>query len=361
MTLADFVVLDGSRATAEARSAILSDPGFGRHFTDHLASASWSSERGWHDASIMPVAPVPMHPGTSVLHYGQAVIEGLKAYRHDDGSVWCFRPRENAARLQRSCSRIALPQVDTAMFLAAVEGLVGLDRDWVPAGGESSLYLRPFVYATEIGLANHPSHTAVFCLLASPSGDYFPRGIQPISVWVSRSYVRAAPGGTGAAKFAGNYAAGFAAQREGDDHGCDQVLFLDAAEHRWVEELGGMNVMAVLADGTLVTPPTSGTILEGVTRDSVLRLAAGVGLVAQERPLAIEEVLAGARSGAVTELFACGTAAVVNPIGSLVAADGVVTVGDGGTGPMTAHLRRTLLDLQYGRAEDTFGWLHRLS
>jgi branched-chain amino acid aminotransferase len=357
----DLTGVEDDTVTSEAeRSRVLADPGFGRYFSDHMASSAWDAERGWHDTRLERVRPLALHPGTSVLHYGQAVIEGLKAYRHDDGSVWAFRPEQNAARLQRSCRRIALPEVPTALFLEALESLVSLDRDWVPSGGESSLYLRPFVFATEETLANRPSTQAEFHLLASPAGSYFPRGVEPISVWISTSYVRAAPGGTGAAKFAGNYAAGFLAQSEGDRHGCDQVLFLDAVERRWVEELGGMNVMAVLGDGTLVTSPTSGSILEGITRDSLLQLAADLGLPVEERPVSIDELEAGAASGEVAELFACGTAAVVTPIGTLVREDAVIRFGDGGTGPVTARLRRTLLDLQYARTPDPHAWLHPL-
>jgi branched-chain amino acid aminotransferase len=342
------------------RARLLADPGFGRYFTDHMVGATWDAASGWSGAEVGPVRPLPLHPATSVLHYGQAVIEGLKAYRHDDGSVWAFRPEQNAARLQRSCRRIALPEVPAELFLSALESLVGLDRDWVPVGGESSLYLRPFVFATEQSLANHPSSSAQFLLLASPAGNYFPRGVEPIAVWVSTTYARAAPAGTGAAKFAGNYAAGFVAQAEGDRHGCDQVLFLDSVEGRWIEELGGMNVMAVLADGTLVTPPTSGTILEGVTRDALLRLGAELGLAVAERPLSLAEVESGAASGEVAELFACGTAAVVTPIGSLVRDETVVRIADGGTGPVTARLRTALLDIQYGRSPDPHSWMRRL-
>jgi branched-chain amino acid aminotransferase len=357
----DLTGVEDDTVTSEAeRSKVLADPGFGRYFSDHMASSAWDAEHGWHDTRLERVRPLALHPGTSVLHYGQAVIEGLKAYRHEDGSVWAFRPEQNAARLQRSCRRISLPEVPTALFLEALESLVSLDRDWVPSGGESSLYLRPFVFATEQTLANRPSTQAEFHLLASPAGDYFAGGVAPISVWVSTAYVRAAPGGTGAAKFAGNYAAGFAAQTEGDRHGCDQVLFLDAVEHRWIEELGGMNVMAVLADGTLVTSPTSGSILEGVTRDSLLQVGTDLGLRVVERPLALAELESGAASGEVAELFACGTAAVVTPIGSLVHGEAVIRFADGGTGPVTARLRRTLLDLQYGRSPDTRAWLHRL-
>jgi branched-chain amino acid aminotransferase len=357
----DLTGVDDAPATSqEERSRVLADPGFGLHFTDHMVSSSWDATAGWHETRLERLRPLTLHPATSVLHYGQAVIEGLKAYRHEDGSVWAFRPEQNAARLQRSCRRIALPELPVEVFLEALESLVSVDRDWVPSGGESSLYLRPFVFATDPSLANQPSASAEFHLLASPAGDYFAGGVAPISVWVSTAYVRAAPGGTGAAKFAGNYAAGFAAQAEGVRHGCDQVLFLDAVEHRWLEELGGMNVMAVLADGTLVTSPTSGSILEGVTRDSLLQVGSDLGLRVVERPLALEELESGAASGQVAELFACGTAAVVTPIGSLVHGDSVIRFADGGTGPVTARLRRTLLDLQYGRSPDPHAWLHRL-
>lgn len=346
--------------SGEDRQAILANPGFGLHFTDHMARAIWHAGRGWHDSRIERTAPLPMHPATHILHYGQAVFEGLKAYRHQDGSVWRFRADANARRLQRSCARMALPLVEVDDFLRAIDTLVNLDREWVPEGGESSLYLRPFLFGSEVGLPTHPAHQVEFVLIAAPSGDYFSGGVAPIRVLVVEDYVRAAPGGTGAAKFGGNYAAGFIAQSEGEAQGCDQVLFLDAVEHRWLEELGGMNVMVVMADGTVVTPPTSGTILEGVTREAVLRLARDLGHGVEERPIGIDELVAKAASGEVSEFLACGTAAVVNPIGSLVTSAGEVTIGDGGTGKVTADLRRHLVDIQYGRASDPHGWMTRI-
>lgn len=357
----EFTLAEAAPTTPDAeRLRLLENPGFGRVFSDHMASASWHVDKGWYDAKVEPLAPFAFHPGTAILHYAQGVFEGLKAYRHDDGSIWCFRPEENAVRLQRSCRRIALPTVETADFLASIQTLAAIDRSWVPEGGESSLYLRPFVFATQVGLGNHPTREAEFHLIGSPSGDYFAKGVAPITVWVSQELVRAFPGGTGAAKFGGNYAAGFAAHMEAELHECDQVIFLGGPERTWIEELGGMNVAAILEGRTLVTPALTGTILEGVTRSAVLRLAADLDIEIEERPLPLGELVAGARSGELTEFFACGTAAVVNPIGRICGPELDVTVAEGGTGPVTSALRDRLVAIQYGRAEDVHGWMHRI-
>jgi branched-chain amino acid aminotransferase len=348
-----------SRPTsAERRTEIMADPGFGKFFTDHMLSITWTTADGWHDARIEPYGPIAMDPATAVLHYGQEIFEGLKAYRHDDGSVWTFRPEENAKRLQRSAKRLALPELPVDEFIASITHLVSIDRDWVPSGAEQSLYLRPFMIATEVFLGVRPSAEVRYMVIASPVGSYFSGGIKPVNIWLSSNYTRAAAGGTGAAKCGGNYAAGLAAQIEASENGCDQVCFVDAEEHRWVEELGGMNLYFVHADGRLVTPPTSGTILEGVTRASILKLAAGLGLTPEERPIDIESWRAGVASGEIREVFACGTAAVVTPVGRLKWAGG--EVGDGTTGEMTTRVRKALIDVQYGKAADQHQWMHRL-
>jgi branched-chain amino acid aminotransferase len=296
-----------------------------------------------------------------VLHYAQEIFEGLKAYRHPDGSIWTFRPEENAARMVRSSQRLALPVLPVEDFVASVDALVRTDQRWVPEqAGEKSLYLRPFMFASEAFLGVRPAIEVTFLVIASPVGAYFSGGVKPVSVWVTPDYTRAAPGGTGAAKCGGNYAAGLSAQAEAIEHGCDQVVYLDAVERRYVDELGGMNVFFVLDDGSLVTPPLTGTILPGITRDSVIKLAGRAGRRVEERPVSIDEWREGAASGRIREAFACGTAAVITPIGSVKSISDEFTVADGGSGEVTMALRKELVDIQRGRAEDTFGWVQRV-
>jgi branched-chain amino acid aminotransferase len=352
-----------SRLPDDERTAVLAAPGFGKHFTDHMVVATWSAADGWHDAQVRPYGPLQLDPSAAVLHYAQEIFEGLKAYRHDDGSVWAFRPERNAARFQRSARRLALPELSAEDFLEAVRSLVAVDIDWVPpaAGGEASLYLRPFMFASEAFLGVRPAAQVTFCIIASPAGPYFSGGLTPVSIWLSTQYTRAAPGGTGAAKCGGNYAASLAAQVEASTRGCDQVCFLDAVERRWVEELGGMNLYFVMDDGSVVTPELTGTILEGVTRDSIMTLLDDQGHKVVERRIAADEWREAAASGAIREVFACGTAAVVTPVGRLVDAAGETTMGDGGTGEVTAAVRAALLDVQYGRVADDHGWMHRLA
>ena len=345
-------------ATVERRHEILANPGFGKHFTDHMVSITWTAAEGWHDARVEPYGPILMDPATSVLHYAQEIFEGMKAYRHDDGSVWTFRPTANAQRFQRSAKRLALPELPTDLFVESIRQLVNIDVEWVPSGGENSLYLRPFMFASEVFLGVRPSTEVRYMVIASPVGSYFSGGVHPVSIWLSSDYTRAAMGGTGAAKCGGNYAAGLAAQIEATERGCDQVVFVDAEEHKWVEELGGMNLWFVHADGRLVTPQTSGTILEGVTRSSILQLGAEFGLKVEERQISIDEWKTGVASGEIKEVFACGTAAVVTPVGRLVWRDG--EVGSGTAGEFTMRLRKKLIDIQYGRDADAHHWLHQL-
>ena len=347
------------RSTNE-RQAILAEPGFGIHFTDHMAVATWTSADGWHDSAIVPYGPFSLDPATAVLHYAQEVFEGLKAYRHPDGSVWLFRPDRNAERMGRSARRLALPVLEAADFLASIDALVCADASWVPSAPEQSLYLRPFMFASEAFLGVRAAKRVTYSCIASPAGPYFASGVRPVKIWISTTYTRAAPGGTGAAKCGGNYAASLVAQQEAAANGCDQVMFADAAEHQWLEELGGMNVYLLTRDNELLTPELTGTILEGVTRDSILTLAGEFGLTPIERRIGIAELVEGIESGQVTELFACGTAAVITPIGMLADSAGRYTVGSGETGETTAALRKNLLDIQYGRAADNHGWLRRI-
>ncbi|HEX7537149.1 MAG TPA: branched-chain amino acid aminotransferase [Dermatophilaceae bacterium] len=351
----------------DQREAVLANPGFGKTFTDHMVLATWTTGQGWHDARVTAYGPLSLDPSAAVLHYAQEIFEGMKAYRHADGSVWTFRPEANAARFARSAGRLALPALSETDFIESLKALVAVDQKWVPAGGagEASLYLRPFMFASEAFLGVRPAAVVTYCVIASPAGPYFSGGLKPVSIWLSTDYTRAAPGGTGEAKCGGNYAASLAAQVQGTANGCDQVAFLDAVERRWVEELGGMNLFFVHADGTIVTPELTGTILEGVTRSSILRLAGDLGLKVDERRVSIDEWRDGVASGEITEVFACGTAAVVTPVGRLAWEGGEVVIGDhdvsGGVGSVTASIRQSLLDVQYGRAADTHGWLTRLA
>jgi branched-chain amino acid aminotransferase len=344
----------------DERARLMTDPGFGRVFTDHMARATWTADGGWADRRVEPRAPLAMDPAAAVLHYGQEIFEGLKAYRHADGSVWTFRPEANAARFAASARRLALPVLPVADFLGSIEALVGADAAWVPDAEESSLYLRPFMFGSEACLLVRSARVVDYLLIASPVGPYFAAGVQPVSIWVAQDLHRAGPGGTGAVKTMGNYAASMASQNEAYAHGCEQVCF-DAATGRNLEELGGMNVFVVLATGEVVTPALDGSILEGVTRASVMTLLRDAGHDVVEREVPLAEVLAGLRTGGVAEMFACGTGAVVSPIGRLVGRDFDLVVGGGGTGPVTAAVRRRLTDIQYGRADDVRGWMHRLA
>ncbi len=360
MTLDISIVPSANPRTAAQVSEILADPGFGMNFTDHMFTAEWTPAKGWHDARITAYGPLTLDPATAVLHYAQETFEGMKAYRHEDGSVWTFRPEENAARMKRSSLRLALPVLDPADFVQAVEALVEVDQRWVPnaAGTEKSLYLRPFMIATEAFLGVRPSEHVTFMVIASPAGSYFKGGIKPLSLWLTEEYTRAGRGGMGAAKTGGNYASSLVAQQEATSQGCDQVVFLDGAEGKYVEELGGMNMYFVYADGRIVTPEC-GTILEGITRSAIIELAGKAGHQVEERKVSIDEWREGVASGEITEVFACGTAAVVTPVGTLKWAGGEVQ-GPAGAGPLTLQIRQSLIDIQYGRAEDTFGWMHRV-
>jgi branched-chain amino acid aminotransferase len=354
-------VTPSSRPVPPERLAeILADPGFGLHFTDHMFTSTWTPDQGWHDARITPYGPLSLDPATAVLHYAQEIFEGMKAYRHQDGSIWTFRPEENAARMLRSARRLALPELPVEDFVAAVDATVRTDERWVPEpAGEKSLYVRPFMFASEAFLGVRPSRHVTFMVICSPAGAYFSRGVQPVSIWLSETYTRAGRGGMGSAKTGGNYASSLVAQQEAIAEGCDQVVFLDAAEGRYVEELGGMNLYFVLDDGTVRTPRTSGTILEGITRSSILELCGKLGHPVEEGEVDIDEWRDGVSSGRITEVFACGTAAVVTPVGTLKWRGGQVGDPDT-TGPVTRQVREALVDIQYGRAEDTFGWMHRV-
>jgi branched-chain amino acid aminotransferase len=328
-----------------------------------MVRLDWSAGAGWHDGKVIPYGPLTLDPGTSVLHYAQAVFEGLKAFRQQDGGVSVFRPDAHAARFRRSSRRMALPELPEPAFIEAIDRLIALDAGWVPDAPEHSLYLRPFMFASEVTLSVHPSTEVAFLLIASPSASYFPSGVKPVTVWLSEDFSRAAPGGTGEAKTGGNYAGGLLAQAQAAAEGCDQVVWLDSREHRWVEEMGGMNLCFVYGRGPgarLLTPALTGTLLPGVTRDALLKLASNLGYQAAEGRLSTEEWREGCADGSLTEVFACGTAAVITPVGAVKSAHGSWTVGDGRPGEVTMRLRQALVDLQRGAAPDPHGWMHRV-
>ncbi|MFE9326685.1 branched-chain amino acid aminotransferase [Nocardia sp. NPDC052278] len=346
---------------AQRVQEILAAPGFGRFFTDHMVSIDYTEGEGWGNARVEPYGPLAMDPATMVFHYGQAIFEGLKAYRQNDGSVSCFRIDANATRFRNSARRMAMAELPEELFIESVRQLLEVDGGWVPAaGGEESLYLRPFMFATEAGLGVKPASAYKYLLLGSPAGAYFPRGVKPVRVWLSTEYVRAAPGGTGEAKVAGNYAASLLAQAQASEKGCDQVVWLDACERRYVEEMGTNNLFFVFGSGSearLVTPELSGSLLPGITRDSLLTLAADSGYVVEERKVSVEEWRKGAESGEITEVFACGTAAVITPVGWVRSADGEFTIGGGEPGEVTMALRDTLTGIQRGTFADIHGWM----
>lgn len=364
-TQLEFAQYPSASPKSEAdREAILANPGFGNHFTDHTVVVDYTvdaaGEGGWGNARLEAYGPIAMDPAAAVLHYGQEIFEGMKAYRHSDGSIWTFRPEANAARLNRSAARLALPQLPEEIFLESLRQLVAADKEWVPTRDGESLYLRPFMIATEAFLGVRPAREVSYRVIASPAANYFGGELAPVSIWVSRNYARAGRGGTGAAKCGGNYAASLAAQLEAEAHGCKQVLFLDQLNNNAVEELGGMNVFFVFKDGTLVTPALSGTILEGVTRSSIIQLAKDRGLNVQERVITLDEWRDGVSSGDIAEVFACGTAAVITPIGQLKDGDEVISAPDPSAGEVTMSLREQLLGIQTGKVEDPHGWMTRL-
>ena len=353
------VELNQEPLDAAERQSILEKPVFGTVFTDHMVDICWSERGGWHRPRVQAYGPIPLDPAASVLHYGQEIFEGMKAYRHEDGSIWTFRPEENAKRLQRSAKRMALPELPVDHFLQSLRELIAVDGQWVPSAPETSLYLRPFMFAKEAFLGVRPAKKVAYYLIASPVGPYFGGNAAPVSIWLSTHYTRAGRGGTGAAKTGGNYAASLLAQTEASENGCQQVLFLDSSEGKYLEELGGMNIVLVFKDGTLVTPQ-SDTILSGITRDSVLALARDKGHVVESRPISIDEWKSGFESGDIVEAFACGTAATVVPIGQLKTPDFTIGSPDAVAGPVTLALRQELIDIQYGRAEDRHDWMVRL-
>ena len=347
------------RTDAEG-AELVKDPGFGRYFTDHMAQITWTKGQGWHSAKIVPYGPITLDPSAAVLHYGQEIFEGMKAYRHEDDSVWLFRPERNARRFQTSAARLMLPELPTDLFVDAARELVSIDARYVPpAAGEHSLYLRPFMIASEAFLGVRAAEEVTFYVIASPVGPYFAPGVTGVDIWVTDRWARAGIGGTGAAKCGGNYAASLIAQYEGYEHGCNQVMFIEASEKDRVEELGGMNVFLVGANGELVTPALTGTILDGITRDSILTVGESLGLKPEQRRLSASEVFSGIADGTFVEAFCCGTAAVISPISGFVTDKGEYRPQGQGFAT-TLQIRNAVLDVQYGRTPDEYGWLQRV-
>ncbi|MBX4335534.1 branched-chain amino acid aminotransferase [Bartonella raoultii] len=342
----------------ENREEILKSPGFGEFFTDHMGIIQWTQDKGWHNATISQYKSLEINPASSVLHYAQEIFEGLKAYRAKDGRILLFRPDANAQRFIESAQRLAMPELPKDIFLDAVHQLVKIDHKWVSGHPNASLYIRPFMFGNENFLGVRPSKKYIFCIIASPVESYFKGEEKAVNVWIEKDYSRAGPRGTGAAKCGGNYAASLLAQKIATENNCSQVLFLDMIEHKWIEELGGMNVCFIMADNTLVTPALNGSILPGITRHSILQLAKQMGLTIEERPYSFESLKEDTENGYLKEAFACGTAAVVTSIGCFKYQGGEIVIGNEMIGEVTKQLRTQLVDLQKGDREDKNGWVH---
>lgn len=336
----------------------VASPGHGDTFTDHMISARWAGD-GWSPLALGPLAPLTIHPAMIGLHYAQVVFEGMKAFVQADGSIAVFRPDRNAARFARSAARLAMPPLPEEAFLASVDMLVRADAQWLTDNPRHALYLRPLMFGSEAHLMLRESTEYTYLMMAFLAGGFFGEEVAPVSVMVSHEYTRAVPGGTGDVKCAANYGPSLLAQRKAREAGCEQVVWLDAVKHQWIEEMGGMNLFFVLGD-SIVTPRLTGTLLPGVTRDSLLTLAAREGIAVSEARLSVDDWRDGCRSGAITETFACGTAAVVTPVGRVRDEGGDFVIGTGKAGPVTTRLRTALLDVQHGRVPDPGGWLRRV-
>ena len=343
------------------RDEALANPGFGTLFSDHMVEIDYDEAKGgWFAAKVGPRQAISLDPAAAVLHYAQEIFEGMKAYKQEDGGIALFRPEANAARFNQSAARMAMPSLPEELFLESIRQLLAVDRDWFPTVAGGSLYLRPFMFASEAFLGVRPAKQYKYMLIASPAGNYFKSGAPAVKIWVAQDYVRAAPGGTGAAKTGGNYAASLVPQAEAIAQGCDQVVFLDAVERKWIEELGGMNLFFVMEDGSVITPPLTGTILPGITRDSLIALLREEGLDVREEPYSIDQWRDDAGSGRLLETMACGTAAVVTPVGTVAGRDGEFTIGSGGPGQLTSKIRERLVGIQLGTIEDRHGWVTKV-
>lgn len=330
--------------------------GFGTIFTDHMFNMDYAPQNGWHNPRIEPYAPIKMDPATMVLHYGQGVFEGLKAYGTDSGDIQLFRPKDNFRRMNRSSHLLCIPEIDEALVLDALKQLLSMEKDWVPRAPGTSLYIRPTIIATDPFLGVRASYTYRFFIILSPVGAYYAEGFNPVKIWVTRNHVRAVSGGVGEAKTPGNYAASLYAGEEAHKHGYTQVLWLDGVDREYVEEVGAMNIFFVI-DGKLITPMLSGSILPGITRDSVIGLAKMWGIEVSERKISINEVFDAHASGKLEEIFGSGTAAVISPVGEIKYGEQVISVSNGAVGPMAKKFYKALTDIQYGKTEDPAGWI----
>ena len=329
--------------------------GFGNYFTDHMLTIDWDEGQGWHDARIAPYEPIAMDPAAMVLHYAQETFEGLKAYRNPNGDILLFRPEMNARRMINSNARLCMPALPEEMFIEAVEAIVKYEQDWIPTAPDTSLYIRPFMYAAQPSVGVHPANSYKFIIILSPVGAYYPEGVNPIKIWVEDEYVRAVKGGTGFTKCGGNYAASVAAQVKAEQNGYTQVLWLDGVHRKYVEEVGTMNIMFYIGD-EIITAPIDGSVLPGVTRDSMLRLLKDWGYKVSERELSIDDLMEAGHNGTLKEVFGTGTAAVISPVGELNYQGDIVTINDFKTGPLTQRLYDTLTGIQWGKIEDPYQW-----
>ena len=341
-----------SPKTKPAKGAPL---GFGKIFTDHMFVMDYTEGKGWHDPRIVPYGSISLDPSAMVFHYGQTMFEGMKAYRGDDGTVYLFRPDMNAKRANSTNRRLCIPEIPEADFIEAVKAVVDFDSDWIPTDPGTSLYIRPFVIATDAFLGVAPSKTYLFMVILSPSGAYYESGLEPVGIWIEDDYVRAVRGGMGFTKTGGNYAASLAAQVKAHDDGYAQVLWLDGVERKYIEEVGSMNIFFKIA-GKVVTPVLNGSILPGITRDSIIHVCKDWGYEVEERKISVEELVAAAKDGSLEEVFGTGTAAVVSPVNKLRYVDDVMTIGDGSIGELTQKLYDELTGIQWGKKEDPYGW-----
>ncbi len=333
--------------------------GFGRYFTDHMFLMDYDEGQGWHDARVVPYGPIPMDPAAMVLHYAQEAFEGLKAYRNKDGEILLFRPEMNAKRLQKSNERLAMPKIEVEDFISAVKAVVKVDEDWVPHNVGTSLYIRPFIFATEKGVGVHAAKSYKFVIILSPVGAYYETGLDPVKIYVEDEYVRAVKGGTGFTKCGGNYASSIVAQAKAEKYGCEQVLWLDGVEHKYIEEVGAMNVM-FLINKTVYTTPLNGSILAGVTRDSILTILRDWGYEVKEEALSVDALMKAGHDGSLKEVWGTGTAAVISPVGELYYKEDHVVINECKTGELSQRLYDELTGIQWGLKEDKFGWSHKL-
>ena len=343
----------------KAKPADESKLGFGKIFTDHMFVMDYAPDKGWHDARIVPYQPFPLDPACVIFHYAQEIFEGLKAYRTADNTIQLFRPDCNGQRMQDSADRMCIPKIPVEDFVQAVKTLVEVDKDWVPHSDGASLYIRPFVFATDVGMGVHASRNYTFCVICAPSGAYYAEGIDPVRIYVEDEYIRAAPGLTGFTKCGGNYAASIRAGERAEEQGYAQVLWLDGVHRKYIEEVGSMNVMFKV-DGKIITPALTGSVLPGITRRSCLELLRDWGYAVEERLITAEELFDAAESGKLEEAWGTGTAAVISPIGEMGWKDKHVVVNGGEIGSLTQKLYDTLTGIQWGVEPDPYGWTVKL-